>query len=227
MLPVFVLIACEESQTECTEFRKLGALAYSCDLQTCSGHHPEWHIVGDCLPLLTDNPHNFVTEDGQPHNVPGWDLIIAHPPCTYLTTAGCAYLYPQKGQIDPVRLAKGHEAAQFFKEFLKVQYCPVAVENPRPFPYFGLPKYSDITSPHKFGSKYSKRTYLWLHDLPPLLPTLINPHPKSYVYTVKGGKARSKSFPELAKAMAEQWLPLIKPRHPDFGMENGGTVVPP
>ena len=205
----YILIACEESQTECMAFRQLGAIAYSCDLQPCSGGHPEWHIQGNALKLIHPGEVYFVTQIGEEIKVPRWDLIIAHPPCTYLTAASAPELYPTKGVIDRERYEKGVEAARFFIQFYDVDFCPIAVENPRPFPYFGLPKHSDIISPHLFGSKWSKRTYLWLKKLPVLLPTYINPHPKSWVATKKSSFIRSKSFPEVAKAMAEQWLPLI------------------
>lgn len=205
----YILIACEESQTECLAFRQLGAFAYSCDLQPCSGGHPEWHIQGNALKVIHPGEITFHTQIGEEIHVPEWSLIIAHPPCTYLSTVGAACLYPTKGVLDRERYEKGVEAAKFFMRFYNVDFCPIAVENPRPFPYFGLPKHSDIISPHMFGSKWSKRTYLWLKKLPVLLPTCINPHPKSWVATKKGSFIRSKSFPEVAKAMAEQWLPLI------------------
>lgn len=204
----YVLIACEESQTECIEFRKLGAQAFSCDLQPCSGHHPEWHVQGDALSMI-HNDVTFTTQDGTIHHVPRWSLIIAHPPCTYLTTVSAAKLYPTKGKIDQERFLKGVQAAQFFLKFYDIDFCPVCVENPMPFPYFGLPRHNDVVSPHLFGFKYSKRTYLWLKNLPPLFPGCINPKPKSWVGCRNSAKVRSKSFQCVAKAMAEQWFPII------------------
>lgn len=208
-MPKYVLIACEESQTECLAFRQLGAEAYSCDLQECSGGHPEWHIVGDALDMIAPGKKILCLQNGTSKTIPGWDLIIAHPPCTYLSTVSAPYLFPQKGVMDIGRYQKGLQAARFFMHFYNIDYCPVCVENPRPFPYWKLPPHNDIVSPHKWGSKWSKRTYLWLRQLPPLIPGAINPKPKSWVATKKGGKMRSKSFPEIAEAMAAQWLPLI------------------
>ena len=115
-----VLVACEESQRVCTAFREKGHEAYSCDLQPCSGGHPEWHIMQDAIPLL-DGRCNFKTMDGIEHSINGkWDLIIAHPPCTYLSNAGAARLYKRidgKSFVDLERLNKGLDA----KEFLKAQ----------------------------------------------------------------------------------------------------------
>ena len=107
-----VLVACEESQRVCTEFRKLGHEAYSCDIEPCSGGHPEWHIMQDVLPLLNGNCR-FQTMDGVEHRVEGkWDMIIAHPPCTYMSKAGARFMYPVARKIDPDRLEKAMRAKQ-------------------------------------------------------------------------------------------------------------------
>ena len=134
-----VLIACEESQAVCVEFRRCGHEAYSCDIQECSGGHPEWHIKGDALKLLGRHLI-FKTEDGKAHYIDRWDLIIAHPPCTYMSNAGACRMYPKKGQIDEARLAKAMEAKDFFLCFLNADCERIAIENPRPLKVVGLPK---------------------------------------------------------------------------------------
>lgn len=107
-----VLVACEESQAVCLAFRERGHEAYSCDIQEPSGGHPEWHILGDALKAV--NGGQVTTMDGLAHNVGQWDLLIAHPPCTYLSNAGACRLYPHKGKLDKARYAKGLEAKAFF-----------------------------------------------------------------------------------------------------------------
>ena len=110
-----ILIACEESQRVCTEFRKLGHEVYSADIQEPSGNHPEWHILGDVLRVL--NGGEFLTMDGVTHTVDKWDLIIAHPPCTYLSNAGARHLW--KGhELNQERYQHGLEAKEFFMKFL-------------------------------------------------------------------------------------------------------------
>lgn len=207
MLPLNVLIACEESQTECSVFLAAGCNAYSCDLQKCSGRFPSRHIVGDVRSLFL--PGSFVqTQDGLPLCVPRWDLIIAHPPCTYLTRAAGALLY-RDHKLDEERFAKGQEAAQFFMQLLNAPARFVAVENPVPFKVFNLPTPSCAIDPYDFGAPWSKRTLLWLRNLPPLFRTFENPSHRSWVYSTRGGKKRSKSFSAIAQAMADQWLPFI------------------
>lgn len=207
MLPLNVLIACEESQTECSVFLAAGCNAYSCDLQECSGNFPSRHIVGDVCSLFV--PGSFVqTQDRLPLCVPKWDLIIAHPPCTYLTRAAGAYLY-RGHKIDEERFLKGREAAQFFMQLLNAPARFVAVENPVPFKVFNLPPPSCAIDPYDFGAPWSKRTLLWLRNLPPLFHTLECPTRRSWVYSTRGGKKRSKAFPAIAQAMADQWLPFI------------------
>lgn len=200
-----VLVACEESQAVCKAFRELGHEAYSCDIIDCSGGHPEWHIKGDALELLKLK----------------WDLIIAHPPCTYLTNAGARWLHA-RGTLNQKRYALGIEAREFFMAFYNADCPKIAVENPVPASVFNLPEYSQVIQPYEFGHPYSKKTCLWLKGLEPLKPTqVIEDHvpfissgtyskthdPRYKGASRKGGsaKSRSKTFPGIAKAMAEQW----------------------
>ena len=167
-----VLVACEESQAVCIAFRKLGHEAYSCDTQECSGGHPEWHIKGDVLPLINGNKP-FITMDGDLHAIVGtWDLLIAFPPCTYLTNAGSVRLRI-KGEINKERMAKAIEAKAFFMKFLEADCQKICVENPTPGKIHQLPQYTQAIQPWWFGHPYTKRTCLWLKNLPPLpLPIL-------------------------------------------------------
>ena len=209
-----VLVACEESQRVCTEFRKLGHEAYSCDIEPCSGGHPEWHIQDDVLPLLNGNC-DFKTVNGDMHHLIGkWDLIIAHPPCTYLSNAGARFLYP-KGVLNEYRLKLGLEAKVFFMKIYNADCEKIAIENPIPSKVDGLPKYTQTIQPYEFGHPYQKKTCLWLKGLKPLQPTDVFPKEKRQSTKIagnwfnKGGKERqknrAKTFPGIAKAMAEQW----------------------
>lgn len=224
-----VLIACEESQRVCTAFRKLGHEAYSCDIIEPSGGHPEWHILGDALNYINPSMREdgisniwFKTMNGDLHIIKEWDLIIAHPPCTYLSNAGACRLYPRKGEINRGRYEKGLLAKEFFMQFLNADCEHIAVENPIPSRIFGLPPYTQTIQPYQFGEPYSKKTCLWLKGLPPLEPAEICMNFKPYVSCGtsrnKGNKdktgvsrsggaqlIRSKTFPGIAKAMAEQW----------------------
>lgn len=199
-----ILVACEESQAVTIEMRKLGHEAYSCDIIECSGGHPEWHIKGDALELLKMK----------------WDMIIAHPPCTYLTNAGARHLW--KGhQLNQERYEKGMEAKAFFMAFLNADCPRIAVENPTPSRVFKLPEYTQSIQPYQFGHPYTKRTNLWLKGLPPLEPTeIVEPvatwcpsgsysgkHGDRHrgMFTRDRARNRSKTFPGIAKAMAEQW----------------------
>lgn len=199
-----VLIACEESQRVCTEFRKLGHEAFSCDILPTSGEHPEWHIQDNVLNHLHDN----------------WDLIIAHPPCTYISNAGARWLYPNH-QINTERLMKGVLARDFFMSFFDAAPM-VCIENPVPSRVFRLPEPTQIIQPYMFGEPFSKKTCLWLKNLPLLTPTHVLsdyvPYCSSGSYSKyhderskgvsrKGGAARvrSKTFLGIARAMALQW----------------------
>lgn len=199
-----VLVACEESQEVCKAFRARGHEAYSCDIQPCSGGHPEWHIQDDVL-----------------RHLEGWDLIIAHPPCTYLSNAGARWLFAG-GEINQDRYRKGLMAREFFMALLDACCERIAVENPVPSSIYRLPPPTQTIQPYEFGHPWSKKTYLWLKGLPPLVPTDIitdfKPFVSSGSYTRthdpkykgasrKGGSARSRSrtFSGIAKAMGEQW----------------------
>lgn len=208
-----VLIACEESQTVCKEFRKLGHRAFSCDIQVCSGGHPEWHILGDCLPLL-DGRCTFTTMDGKIHQIAGkWDIIIAHPPCQYLTNAGNAHLSL------PGRSEKRLEALEFFKSIYFCDCDHLCIENPPGYitEHFIAP--TQTVHPYFFGDSILKRTSLWLRGLYPLVYTYhLKPDPvyvqvksdgtlknRYTTETFHGSVSRSKLSPYLAKAMAEQF----------------------
>lgn len=200
-----ILVACEESQAVTIELRRLGHEAYSCDIQDCSGGHPEWHIKGDALELLKLK----------------WDMIIAHPPCTYLTSASAVRLMPH-GIIDEERLKKGRDAAEFFMRIWNADCPRIAIENPTPIKLFGLPQYTQKIEPYYFGDPWRKRTCLWLKGLPPLLPSDVVEPQGLWVGSTSGRrdatvysryklrskrcqKERSKTFPGIARAMAEQW----------------------
>ena len=209
-----VLVACEESQRVCTEFRKLGHEAYSCDIEPCSGGHPEWHIKSDVIRLI-NGYCIFTTMDGKNHYINDkWDLIIAHPPCTYLSNAGARFLYP-KGVLNEDRLKLGLAAKEFFMKIYNADCEKIAIENPIPSKVYGLPKYTQTIQPYEFGHPYQKKTCLWLKGLKPLHPTDILPKEKRQSTKIagnwfnKGGKERqknrAKTFPGIAKAMAQQW----------------------
>ena len=142
-----VLVACEESQEVCKAFRAKGHEAYSCDIQEPSGGHPEWHIHGDALKAIEGG--QVTTMDGETHDIGKWDLLIAHPPCTYLSNAGARFLYPQ-GVLNMERYEKGVEAKEFFMKFLNCNCEKVCVENPLPSKIFCLPDYSQIIQPYEF-----------------------------------------------------------------------------
>lgn len=184
-----VLVACECSQVVTTAFRLAGADAYSCDIERCRGDHPEWHFQCDVRDILNDY----------------WDLVIAHPPCTFLS------------KVSAVALSKGIHtmtqvlaAREFFMLFTQLN-CPTCIENPIPLAVANLPKPSQWVCPSQFGHNYTKKTGLWLYGLPPLIPmcgyftnaTSMMRHVNST------GRARSKFHPGIAAAMAAQWLPLI------------------
>lgn len=209
-----VLVACEESQAVCKAFRAKGHEAYSCDIEPCSGGHPEWHIKGDAIPLI-DGKCKFQTMDGEVHEIKTeWDILIAHPPCTYISNAGARFLYP-KGELNEERLKKGIVAKDFFMRFYYARCKKVAVENPIPSSVYCLPKYTQAIQPYEFGHPYKKKTCLWLKGLPLLKPTNIIPECERQSTKIagnwfnKGGKERArnraKTFPGIAKAMADQW----------------------
>lgn len=213
-----VLVACEESQTVCKAFRERGHEAYSCDIIECSGGHPEWHIRWDALPLLNGNC-NFITCDGEFHTIEGkWDLIIAHPPCTYFSTAGANWLF-RGGVLNEERWQKGLEMKALFMSIYNADCDKIAIENPVSMKIWELPKFTHEIQPWQFGHPFTKKTRLWLKGLPNLMPTdIVEPLAKwvscgNYKNREKQNQAvcksftnkRSKTFDGIAKAMAEQW----------------------
>jgi len=199
-----VLLACEESQRVTKEFRALGHEAYSCDILPTSGSNPEWHIQGNVLDYLKDS----------------WDMIIGFPPCTYMTNGGAVRMYPKKGVIDENRYKKAMEAKSFFMAIYNAPAKYVAIENPVPMKIIGLPQKSQAIQPYEFGEPYSKKTYLWLKNLPNLVPTQVLTLYQPFInggggrknrFNYQGKKFavasidRSKTFVGIAKAMAAQW----------------------
>lgn len=201
-----VLIACEESQRVCSAFRSLGHRAFSADLQRCSGKHPEWHICGDVRSLFVNSP-SFITMDGKRHHLSRWDLIISHPPCTYLSKVSSPWMVIN-GKIQVDRFQKMLLGRKFFFECLNAPARYVAVENPLPMARAQLPRPTTYIQPYWFGSQWSKKTLLWLKNLPPLMPTCINPKHKELVHCSRG-KYRSRTDLGVAKAMATQWSEYI------------------
>lgn len=204
---LYVLIACEESQAECAAFRALGHIAYSCDIQPCRPTgNPDYHIQGDVTPLLQGSVQ-FTTQSGIQCTVPRWDLIIAHPPCTYITRMGARLMYAG-GHLNHERYKLALLARQFFMICLNAKAPYVAVENPIPLKCVQLPQPSCYVHPSWFGVKYTKKTLYWLRNLPPIMPELIHPTPKQFVRASRG-KYRSRTFPQLAQAIARQWSEYI------------------
>lgn len=223
-----VLVACEESQRVCTAFREKGHEAYSCDIIECSGGHPEWHILGDALEALKGG--KITTMDGISHEVGKWDMLIAHPPCTHLSNV-CTRSFSLRC-TPPEKVCKNWEsrtkAAIFFMQFALADIPKICVENPVGFMNKNFRKPEQIIHPYMFaegindGENYvTKATCLWLKGLPnlrtnslpkPDLAKIFGRHPngapKTWEETVCGkdrSKIRSKTFPGIAKAMAEQW----------------------
>ena len=145
-----VLVACEESQEVCKAFRAKGHEAYSCDIQECSGGHPEWHIQGDVLPLLKEK----------------WDLIIAHPPCTYMSKAGARWMFPKAGEIDWDRYALAMEAKEFFMTFYNCECEKVVIENPVPLKCVELPEPTQKIQPYEFVIVISFASNLHVLSIP-------------------------------------------------------------
>lgn len=224
-----VLIACECSQTVCKEFRKLGHEAYSCDIEECYGGHPEWHIQGDCIEII-DGGVTFKTEDGISHSIEGaWDLIIAHPPCTYLSNAATRSHSLKCATLEQIneRTAKRIQAQEFFMKFANVDCEKVAIENPVGAMNTVYRKPDQIIEPYQFAESeedienyVTKRTCLWLKGLNALKTNDLQKPDNAKLYgrypngkarcweeMVKGDRAtvRSKTFTGIAKAMAEQW----------------------
>lgn len=201
-----VLVACEESQAVTIELRKLGHEAYSCDILPCSGGHPEWHLQQDVTPLLKEK----------------WDMIIAFPPCTHLAVSGARH-FEQK-----IKDGRQQQGIDFFMKFVNADCPRIAIENPIGIMSSKYRKPDQIIQPWMFGDKFTKSTCLWLKGLPKLEPTNIVEKGEFFEWTTKNGKKkrqakwfyealqkaksneersliRSKTFPGIAKAMAEQW----------------------
>ena len=206
-----VLVACEESQAVCKEFRRLGHEAYSCDVVPCSGGHPEWHLQQDVMPLLKEK----------------WDIIIAFPPCTYLTVTGNRWFNIDRyGEKAIRRYSDRKDAINFFMAFANADCEKIAIENPVGIMSSEWRKPDQIINPWQWGDAFEKRTCLWLKGLPKLKPTNIVDVPPRKMYDSgksmpswyaeawklpkeARAKLRSKTFPGIAKAMAEQWGALI------------------
>lgn len=217
-----VLIACEESQAECKAFRELGHNAFSCDIQKCR-INPDWHILGDVTPYL-QGAVQFTTQSGIKVRVPRWDLIICHPPCTYLCKVSSVrmishkitqpegdswfFCYKLNAWLNLDRYRKMRQARAFFMQCLNASAQYVAVENPLPMAMAKLPKPSCYVCPSWFGVKYTKKTLYWLKNLPPIVAQLEYPNPKEFIKASRG-KYRSRTFPQLAKAIATQWSEYI------------------
>lgn len=228
-----VLIACEESQTVCKAFRELGFNAYSCDLVECSGGHPEWHLLGDALDVIRNN--GGVAQNGGRVFVDKWDLMIAHPPCTYLTSSGAKWFYHPDDKGLPIEDRRPHPkfpnrkkdqdtGAEFFMALYNSDIPYIAVENPVGVMSTRFRKPDQIVQPFMFGDQARKTTCLWLKGLPLLEST--NVVDEGETLTFKSGKRmqkwisdaltntktaeerrrlRSKTFEGMAKAMASQW----------------------
>lgn len=213
-----LLVCCEESQTVCKAFRELGWEAYSCDIEPESGGgHPEWHIQQDVLPLI-DGDCSFKTVDGTEHHIEGqWDLLICHPPCTDLAVSGARWF--KEKQAD----GRQQRSIEFFLKFTTAKCQHIAIENPIGIMSTYYRKPDQIIQPWQFGEPFEKTTCLWLIGLPSLEPTNIVEFPKrqkcksgktlpewySNAPKKDRGKIRSRTFPGIAKAMAEQWTKYL------------------
>lgn len=198
-----VLIACEESQRVCIAFRAKGHNTFYCDIMECSGGHPEWHIQGDVLPLL-NGFCEFQTMGGKMHRIAGrWDMIIAFPPCTDLAVSGAKYF--KEKQAD----GRQQRSIDFFMRFANADCPKVAIENPVGIMSTHWRKPDQIIQPWQFGHGETKATCLWLKGLPPLYPTEIVGGREQRVWRMPPGadraKLRSRTYPGIAKAMADQW----------------------
>ena len=189
-----VLVACEESQRVMVEFRKLGHTAFSCDLKDCSGGFPQYHIKADVRSVIEYN---------------SFDLIIAHPPCTYLAKSGSCNLIRDGKVFNSQRYDEMLKARDFFMYFYNLEGVKVCIENPVAMAICQLPAYSQVIQPFQFGEDYSKQTCLWLKGLPLLIPDCYAESKrrfgKSWCAEMCSATDRSKTFPGVARAMAMQW----------------------
>lgn len=212
-----VLVACEESQTITKALRKLGHEAYSCDLLPESGGHPEWHFQRDVFEVINE----------------GWDMMIAHPPCTFLSVSGAWCMYNKDGSINQERLKNQNDALDFVRRLMDAPIDRIAIENPISVISSKIRKPDQIIQPYMFGDKASKSTCLWLKNLPLLTPTNIveKGEFKEWIDPKTGKKKRqamwiyeamnkaktkqerqtlrSKTFQGIADAIAEQWGNLL------------------
>ena len=212
-----ILVACEESQAITKAFRKLGFEAYSCDLLPCSGGHPEWHIQGDAIAEAYLNDY---------------DMMIAHPPCTYLAVSGARWLYNKDGSRNQERWKNQTEALEFVHQLMIAPIKHIAIENPISVISSHIRKPDQIVHPYMFGDKASKSTCLWLKNLPKLEPTNIVEKGEFVEWIGKNGKKkrqakwyldalakaktpeerrtlRSKTFQGMADAIADQWSKVL------------------
>lgn len=233
-----VLVACEESQRVCTELRKLGHNAYSCDLLECSGGHPEWHFNYDVLEVIKEKGGKL--QNGDIVHIDGdWDLMVAHPPCTFLAVSGAKWYYHPEDKDLPIEQRRPHpkfpnrakdreDGAAFFMALANADIKYIAIENPVGIMNTRFRKPDQIVQPYHFGDRASKKTCLWLKNLPPLVPTDIVDEgefiefgsgrrlAKWYSDGLTKTKTpeerrtwRSKTFPGFAKAIAEQWTEFV------------------
>ena len=212
-----ILIACEESQAITKAFRKLGYNAYSCDLLPCSGGHPEWHIQGDAIAEAYSGKY---------------DMMIAHPPCTYLAVSGARWLYNKDGSRNEERYENQAEALDFVEQLMNAPIEHIAIENPISVISSHIRKPDQIVHPYMFGDKASKSTCLWLKNIPKLIPTDIVEKGEFVEWIGKNGKKkrqakwyldalskartpgerrtlRSKTFQGMADAIADQWSRVL------------------
>ena len=208
-----VLVACEESQAVAKAFRKLGHEAYSCDIQDCSGGEPQWHIKGDALKEAYSGKY---------------DLMIAHPPCTYLAVSGARWMYNKDGSVNKERLTNQRKALNFVQKLLDAPIEKIALENPVSVISSAIRKPDQIIQPYEYGHSEAKKTCLWLKNLPKLKPTKIVNKGEFVEWIDKNGKKkrqakwyldvlskaktkaerqklRSKTYQGIADAMAQQW----------------------
>ena len=198
-----VLIACEESQAVCKAFREKGHRAFSCDIIECSGGHPEWHIQDDVLKVLNGDCVFFLQDGSIDQQIGAWDLIIAHPPCTDIAVSGARWF--KEKQKD----GRQQKAIEFFMKFTKANCKKICIENPVCIMSTIYRKPDQIIQPYMFGHGELKTTCLWLKGLQPLTPTEIVEGREQRIWKMppskERSKERSKTFPGIARAMAEQW----------------------
>lgn len=201
-----VLVGCEESQAVCNEFRKLGHNAYSCDLQKCSGGHPEWHFNCDVFSVI-DN-HGGITQNGNFVEVDNWNLFIVHPPCTYLAVSGARWLYNKDGSRNEKRWKQMEEALEFVIKLANVNIEMIAIENPIGMISTNWKKPTQIINPWQFGDLAKKTTCLWLKNLKSLVP-IIDEEPSDLEYTYNSGKKLPKWVSDAviqSEKETQQWV---------------------